>query len=129
MNPVDSSPSFFEGAFSIGDTDILALPVKHLGPAVAFYVCVLGFSVSEQSEKTATLKRDNAVIGLAENGRDPEQASVYFSVRHLESLRSELVKKYISPSDVGPGDHDGKKYRIFFAREPFGVCFCFGQQV
>ena len=122
-----SDSVFFNGAFSIGDTNVLALPVKEVGPAVGYYTHVLGFTLTERREKGATLKRDNAVIGLEQNGTDPEQASVYFSVSDVDALQQELFAKGIEPTKVAPSENGGKNYRVFFAKEPYGVCFCFGQ--
>jgi hypothetical protein len=39
------------------------------------------------------LRRDGAVIGLAQNGPDPEQASVYFAVNDVAALRDELATR------------------------------------
>jgi hypothetical protein len=103
------------------------LPVATIGPAIGYYTHVLGFALVSKDEKTAVLKRDAVEIGLAVNGKDPEQASCYFSVSDVEALRAELDGKGIEPSAVRIDEHDGKRYRVFFAREPYGVCFCFGQ--
>lgn len=35
----------FKGVYPIGDTDINALPVKGIGPAIGYYRQILGFSV------------------------------------------------------------------------------------
>jgi hypothetical protein len=117
----------FSGVYPIGDTDVNSLPVKHLGPAIGYYTQVLGFSVVSREEKKAVLVRDQARIGLAENGGDPEQASCYFAVGDVEGLRRELEAKGIEPSAIRTDEHEGKQYRVCFAREPYGVCFCFGQ--
>jgi lactoylglutathione lyase len=122
-----SQQLFFKGVYSIGDTDTQALPVKELGPAIGYYTQVLGFSLVSKSEKTAVLQRDEATIGLAVNGKDPEQASCYFAVGDVEALRRELEAKGIEPSPLRLDEHEGKRYRVFFAKEPYGVCFCFGQ--
>ena len=124
---VMSTRVIFKSVHPIGDTDTNALPVKEIGPAIGYYTHVLGFSVVTKDKKSATLARDDARIGLAVNGRDPEQASCYFAVSDAEALRQELDGKGIEPGDIGVQDHGGKSYRIFFAKEPFGVCFCFGQ--
>lgn len=118
---------FFSGAYPIGDTDVNNLPVKHLGPAIGYYTQVLGFSVVSREEKKAVLQRDQARIGLAENDQDPEQASCYFAVGDVEGLRRELEAKGIEPTAIRVDTHEGKQYRVCFAREPYGVCFCFGQ--
>lgn len=120
---------FFSGVYPIGDTDVNNLPVKHLGPAIGYYTQVLGFSVVSRAEQQAVLRRDEARIGLAENGQDPEQASCYFAVGDVEALRRELEAKGIEPTPIRLDEHEGKQYRVCFAREPYGVCFCFGQQV
>jgi len=119
----------FHGAFPIGDTDILTLPVRELGPAACYYIHVLGFSVVERTPGTILLQRDAARIGLATNGKDPEQASCYFSVSDVALLREELAEKGIEPSVLREEEHGGKRHLVFFAREPYGVCFCFGQVV
>jgi predicted enzyme related to lactoylglutathione lyase len=119
----------FAGAYPIGDTDVNSLPVKHLGPAIGYYTLVLGFTLASRDEKAAVLRRDQAQIGLTENGQDPEQASCYFAVSDVEGLRRELEAKGIDPTSIRVDEHGGKQYRVCFAREPYGVCFCFGQEL
>ena len=46
-----------------------------------------------------------------------------------EGKREELAEKGIEPSEIRVDTINGKKYRVFFAQEPFGVCFCFGRQI
>jgi lactoylglutathione lyase len=122
-----SSRAVFKGVHPIGDTDTNALPVRSVGPAIGYYTQVLGFSVVSKEKERAVLQRDEATIGLAVNGKDPEQASCYFNVSDVEALRQELEEKGIEPSPLRVDDYGGKKYRVCFAQEPFGVCFCFGQ--
>jgi lactoylglutathione lyase len=122
-----SSTVIFKAVYPIGNTDTNALPVKAIGPAVGYYTQVLGFSVVSKDRESALLERDEARIGLAVNGRDPEQASCYFAVSDLEALRNELAATGIDPSEIGVQDHGGKRFRVFFAKEPYGVCFCFGE--
>jgi hypothetical protein len=118
----------FSGVYPIGDTDTNALPVRAVGPAVGYYTHVLGFSLVSRTEREAVLERDEARIGLAVNGADPEQASCYFAVSDVEGLHRELADKGIDPSAVRDEQHSGRQLRVFFAQEPFGVCFCFGQR-
>jgi hypothetical protein len=68
-------------------------------------------------------------IGLAVNGQDPEQASCYFAVTDVAALRAEFASKGIAPTEVQRDEHDGRPLLVFFAKEPYGVCFCFGQSV
>jgi hypothetical protein len=117
----------FRGVYPIGDTDTNALPVKEIGPAVGYYSQVLGFSLVRKDRTTAQLERDGVRIGLAVNGRDPEQASCYFAVSDVDALHRELEARGIEPSEVGVQEHEGTRYRVCFAKEPYGVCFCFGQ--
>lgn len=122
-----SSAVLFHGVYPIGDSNPLALPVREIAPAVAFYVHVLGFTLAEKGKNVAFLERDGVRIGLAESGADPEQASVYFGVSDADALRAEYDAKSLEPTEVRPNEHEGKRQRIFFAKEPYGVCFCFGE--
>ena len=116
---------FFRAAGAIGDTDTNALPVKAIGPAVGYYTQCLGFALIAKDQSTARLRRDDVEIGLAVSGRDPEQASCWFSVGDVDALRREYEAKGIGPGVIDEQVFDGKPYRVFFAREPYGVCFCF----
>jgi hypothetical protein len=116
---------FFRAVGPIGDTDTSALPVKELGPAIGYYTQCLGFTLVAKDETTAKLRRDEVLIGLAVNGRDPEQASCWFSVGNVDALWQEFEAKGISPGIIDEQEYDGEPYRVFFAKEPYGVCFCF----
>jgi lactoylglutathione lyase len=116
---------FFKAVGPIGDTDTDALPVKEVGPAVGYYTQVLGFSLVARDRTSAKLRRDDVQIGLAVNGRDPEQASCWFSVGDVDALWRELDAKGVEPGIIDVQEYDGKPYRVFFAKEPYGVCFCF----
>jgi hypothetical protein len=118
---------FFDAVGPIGDTEIHALPVKELGPAIGYYTQCLGFTLVSNDKTTAMLRRDNVQIGLAVNGRDPEQASCWFSVGDVDALWREYDAKGIAPGVIDQQQFDGKCYRVFFAKEPYGVCFCFTQ--
>lgn len=117
----------FRSASPIGDTDTNALPVESVAAAVAFYTNALGFTQVSQEGKRAELRRGDAVIGLEENDSDPEQASVYFGVSDVETLRAELEAKGLEPTPIRVDEYGGNRYRVFFAKEPCGVCFCFGE--
>ena len=101
--------------------------MKEIGPAVGYYTQCLGFSLVSKDKTTAMLKRDDVQIGLAVNGQDPEQASCWFSVGDVDALWRELDAKGIGPGIIDEQEYDGKPYRVFFAKEPYGVCFCFTQ--
>lgn len=116
---------FFAEAGPIGETDIMALPVKEIGPAVGYYTQCLGFTRVSSDRTSAVLQRDEVRIGLTVNGQDPEQASCWFSVGDVDALRREYDARGIEPGAVAERVHAGKPYRVFFAKEPYGVCFCF----
>jgi hypothetical protein len=68
----------FNGVYPISGEDLSALPVKAIGPAVAFYQSVLGFSVVASDEATATLQREDVRLGLVRTG----------SIYRLSALRA-----------------------------------------
>jgi lactoylglutathione lyase len=122
-----SQSVFFKAVGPIGDTDPDAIPVKEIGPAVGYYMQCLGFSLVSKDKTTAKLKRDDVHIGLAVNGQDPEQASCWFTVSDVDALWRELDAKGIEPGIIDEQVYDDKPYRVFFAKDPYGVCFCFTQ--
>lgn len=113
----------------IGDTDPRNLPVKDLEKAIAYYTDTLGFALRARAETPplAIIYRDAVEIGLAENGGDPEQASCYIGVTNVEAVYREWEQKGVDVSDsVKDMAHDGKVYRVFFAKDPDGLCYCIG---
>ena len=124
--------AFFKAAGPIGDTDINALPVKEIGPAVEFYQSVLRFSVVASDETTATLQRDDARLGLIRKpDHKPEEAgSCAIAVTDLDAMRAELDGRGLDLSGVRIDEWKGKRYRVFFLREPDnGYCYCFNQPI
>lgn len=124
-----SSNIRFEGVHPIGNSDPMALPVRMIGPAVAFYTNVLGFRLISKTETNAYLERDGVQVGLAKNDADPTQASVYFAVQGSDELREEYLARNLEPSATKIDDNGTDRYRVFFAQEPYGVCFCFGSKL
>ena len=122
----------FKGVYPISGEDLAALPVKEIGPAVAFYETVLAFSVVARDETTATLKRDDARLGLVKKpDHKPEEAgSCAFAVTDLDAMRAELEGRGLDLGGIRIDEWGGKKYRVFFLREAEnGYCYCFSQQV
>ena len=119
----------FKSVHPIGDTDTDNLPVKDVASAIGYYTKVLGFDVESRSDGRAVLRRDEACIGLAVNGSDPDNASCYFEVSDVDALRAELDAMGIEPSPIREDQGEGESYRIFFCKEPYGVCFCFGHTI
>jgi hypothetical protein len=120
----------FNGVYLISGEDLSAVPVKAIGPAVAFYQSVLGFSVMASDEATATLRRDDVRLGLVRKpDHKPEEAgSCPFAVANLDDMHRELDGRSLDLGGIRIDESDGKKYRVFFLRESEnGYCYCFSQ--
>jgi catechol 2,3-dioxygenase-like lactoylglutathione lyase family enzyme len=112
----------------VSNEDAAALPVKELGPAVAFYEAILGFTTVRRDALTAVLRRDDAQIGLIVkiDHLPGEAGSLAFAVDNLDALHCELTERGGQPSQFGIDDWGGKKSRTFFLRETEnGYCYCF----
>jgi lactoylglutathione lyase len=112
----------------ISGEDTNALPVKDIGPAVAFYETILGFSLVSRDASTAALARDGVRIGLVRKAdHEPGQAgSLAFAVDDLDAMHRELQAHGGNPGEFGKDEWDGKQYRTFFLREDEnGYCYCF----
>src|SRR3954470_12292427 len=74
-----------KAVYPVSEEDTNALPVKDLGPAIAFYESVLGFSAAGRDAPPAVLTRDGVRIGLVQKGgHEPERAgSLAFEVDDL----------------------------------------------
>ena len=121
-----------KGVYPISGEDLAALPVKEIGPAVAFYETVLAFAVVARDETTATLQRDDARLGLVKDpDHKPEEAgSCAFAVTDLDAMRAELDGRGLDLGGIRIDEWGGKKYRVFFLREAEnGYCYCFSQPV
>mmetsp|Transcript_2385 Transcript_2385/g.5448 ORF Transcript_2385/g.5448 Transcript_2385/m.5448 type:complete len:153 (+) Transcript_2385:848-1306(+) len=120
----------FSGVFPIGGaTDTENVPVKEIAPAVGYYTTVLGFGIVKVEEKHAILQRGAVKIGLSVTKQNPEEVSLYFDVVNVEGLWDEYDAKGIAPSPLKTDERDGCTYKVFFAKEPYGVCFCFGEKI
>jgi lactoylglutathione lyase len=109
-----------------------ALPVKDLGPAIAFYETVFGFTVVGRDLASAQLSRDEVQIGLISNPnhKPGEAGSLGFKVDDLEAMHRELQGKNCELGVFGIDEWSGKKFRTFFVREhENGYCYCFYQPV
>ena len=43
----------------------------------------------------------------------------------MDALRREYEAREIGPESIDEQEFDGKPFRVFFAKDPYGVCFCF----
>jgi lactoylglutathione lyase len=121
----------FLGIFPIGDSDPLHLPVQDLEHSLSFYEQSLGFTILSHQDtpyKEVLLQRDQVTMGLAENGRNPEEYSCYLSVSIIDALFQELQNRQLDISPLRLDGHGDQTYRVFFLRAPDGLCFCFGQK-
>jgi catechol 2,3-dioxygenase-like lactoylglutathione lyase family enzyme len=119
-----------KGVYPISGEDVSALPVKEIAPAVAFYQSVLGFSVVASDEAVASLQRDDVRLGLVRKAdhRPEEAGSCAIAVTDLDAMHGELAGRGLDLGDIRTDEWDGKKYRVFFLREPEnGYCYCFTQ--
>jgi catechol 2,3-dioxygenase-like lactoylglutathione lyase family enzyme len=104
------------------------LPVKDVGPTIAYYESVLGFTTVGRDANTAILRRDDAEIGLVVKcDHQPHEAgSLAFKVDDLDALHGELTQRGGKPGEFDIEDWGGKQYRTFFMREnENGYCNCF----
>ncbi len=68
--------------------DAKNLPVADVEATIPFYETVMGFQLVSHSDipfKSVLLGRDGLQIGLAENGGDPCQDSLFFEVDNAET--------------------------------------------
>ena len=120
----------FNAVYPISGEDLSALPVKAIGPAVAFYQSVLSFSVVASDDAAATLQRDDVRVGLIRKpDHKPEEAgSCAFAVADLDAMHRELDGRGLDLGGIRIDEWGGKKYRVFFLREAeTGSCSCFSQ--
>lgn len=120
----------FNAVYPILGEDLSALPVKAIGPAVAFYQSVLGFSVVSTDETMATLERDDVRLGLVQkpDHQAGEAGSCAFAVADLDAMHRELDGRGLDLGGIRIDEWNGRKYRVFFLREAEnGYCYCFSQ--
>ena len=117
------------GVFPIGNSDPAALPVHDFGPAIAFYHAVLGFELIERTSDSAKMRRDEGEIVLRLGDTDPYNYSLYFSTDDVAAFRAEMIARLLEPTELRMDSYGGKQFRVFFVKEPYGVCFCIGQEI
>ena len=124
--------AIFKRAVPYAD-DAMNLPVENVETAIPFYETVMGFQVVSRIDepfKSAVLRRDAILIGLAENRGDPTQDGCFFEVDHvnsaLEELRSKGLKK--EASDLKIEMHGETSWKVFYVVAPDGLCYCIGER-
>jgi lactoylglutathione lyase len=132
MEPQREGTFEYRAVYPIGDTDPDNLPVADVERAVAYYSAMFGFQALGRSDgppRSVRVGRDAVELGLAENGGDPEQASCYLDVSDVERARRELEAAGVDISPMRVDEHGGSYYRVFFAKDPDGICYCIGQKI
>ncbi len=121
----------FENAFPFQD-DVLALPVKDLDVASAWYCEKFGVtevSRSDEPNPTVILERDGTRIGFSINGEDPTQDGAAVLVSDIARAREELDVKGVQTANWRIDERDGEKLQVFFVVAPDGLCYYFHQPI
>src|SRR5947207_2041053 len=118
----------FESVSPVSNEDVMRLPIVDLGPAVAYYESVLGFTTIGRDGGAAQMRREGVDIGLVvkSDHRPQEAGSLAFKVDDLDALHRELTERGGKPGEFDFENWDGKQFRTFFMREDEnGYCYCF----
>ncbi len=121
----------FEAAFPYAD-DVLALPVKDIDEASAWYCNAFGLREAERHSDpvpTVVLERDGVRIGFAVSGGDPGQEGAAILVSDIHRARRELEENGIETGNWRVDENDGRKYQVFFVVAPDALCYYFHQPI
>ena len=128
----DAAPSrLYEAAFPFAG-DVLALPVEDLDRAAEWYAARFGLTEVERRTApcpTVIMERDGVRIGFAVNGGDSSQEGAAILVNDIHRARDELQANGVKTANWRVDERDGKKYQVFFAVAPDGLCYYFHQLV
>ena len=122
-------PGLYEAAFPFAD-DVLALPVEDIDVAADWYAGRFGLVEVERRNApcpTVIMERDGVRIGFAVNGGDPSQEGAAILVTDIHRARDELQANGVKTANWRVDERDGKKYQVFFAVAPDGLCYYFHQ--
>ena len=112
--------------------DVLALPVKDVDAASAWYCEHFGMNEVERISKpvaTVVLERDGTRIGFAVNGGDPSQDGAAVLVSDVGAFRDEFASKGVNVGNWRVDERDGKRFQVFFVVAPDGLCFYFHEPI
>lgn len=121
----------FKAAFPYQE-DVLALPVTNLDDASAWYSEHFGMievDRYDQPEPTVVLERDGVRIGFSINGGDASQDGAAILVSRISGIREELESRGVNISNWRVDERDGRKFQVFFAIAPDGLCYYFHEPV
>lgn len=121
----------FKAAFPY-QKDVLALPVKDLDSAAAWYSKNFGMSEVERYEQpvpTVILERDGTRLGFSINGGDAAQDGAAVLVSGIERLKGEFEARGVKVGNWRVDERDGKKLQVFFVVAPDGLCYYFHEPI
>ncbi len=121
----------YEAAFPFAD-DVLALPVEDIDRAATWYgerFRLVEVERRDHPVPTVILERDGVRIGFAVNGGDPGNEGAAIRVTDIRRARDELEASGVKTANWRVDERDGKKYQVFFAVAPDGLCYYFHQPI
>jgi catechol 2,3-dioxygenase-like lactoylglutathione lyase family enzyme len=121
----------FKAAFPF-QADVLALPVVDIDRAAQWYSEHFGMIEVERRSQplpTVILERDEARIGFAVNGGDPEQDGAAVLVSNIEAIKCDLEARGVQIGNWRVEERDGQKYQVFFVVASDGLCYYFHEPI
>ncbi len=126
-----SNEPLFQAAFPY-QSDVLALPVKDLDQASAWYHQSFGLDEVERRNSpapTVILQRDGVHIGFAVNGGDASNDGAAILVSDIRRARRELEASGVATTNWRVDERNGEKLQVFFVVAPDGLCYYFHQPI
>jgi catechol 2,3-dioxygenase-like lactoylglutathione lyase family enzyme len=108
--------------------DVLTLPVVDIEAASQWYSKHFGMLETERTSQpipTVILERNGVRLGFAVNGGDASQDGAAIQVSGIAELKAELDANGVEAGNWRVDDRNGKKFQVFFATAPDGLCYYF----
>jgi catechol 2,3-dioxygenase-like lactoylglutathione lyase family enzyme len=108
--------------------DVLTLPVVDIEAASQWYSKHFGMLETERTSQpipTVILERNGVRLGFAVNGGDASQDGAAIQVSGIAELKAELDANGVEAGNWRVDDRNGKKFQVFFATTPDGLCYYF----
>lgn len=121
----------FKAAFPY-QKDVLALPVTDLDVASEWYCNHFGMTEVERRDgptPTVILERDGVRLGFSVNGGDAAQDGAAILVAGIGEVIGELAKNGVNVGNSRVDERNGKRFQVFFAVAPDGLCYYFHEQL
>ncbi len=126
-----SNEAQFKAAFGYQD-NVLALPVTDLDAASQWYSKHFGMAEVERHESpvpTVILERDGIRIGFSINGGDAAQDGAAILVSGIHEIKKEMESAGVNIGNSRVDERDGRKFQVFFAVAPDGLCYYFHEAI